>query len=727
MDEKEFIRRMRNKGVKLNDQQLKGAYRQYVKDPEPFRDLVGESVKDPFLRGLEGTAETAKVGTIPGAKPTFAKLPYIRDNAIEAKAKPLVSSVQGGLPASSSVYDSFMKSFGNAMGLGAGDLNPALSGIYGIYASPQGSGQNNKQDYKLNAGAGNLGVDYKPSVTSQGNVRFMNSFLTGLGNNPEDEDASAETTDKETQTNSPTQTPSPTAGATDPNIEPQPQGGSVQSERDRYEDEKFHIENDKKLSEVEKAAKLNELDKRYGKNWYDNSNIDMNDTNAVKLKQKTDAINSLIDELQVMRDRNDPTGEIEAVEAEIDKLKKELSVNDRSYTGDYVDPTKIVDIQLNNKGIGNARFSKGGVSGNLNDIVAGLGGKVNWDRAGTSASIYDADGKLISTIKRMGEQAFVTDANGKTTKELSVTDGQVQTDAAAMADALGVPYSYYHDKNGKYHFYTQPEMRGAPVRVVRKENEVYIDVYVDFRISGLEPTTADLAEVEKVYAAIDSTWNTGKEYELCGMNSTGDSDKVKLHTTINANLPKGKYYGNGVPKGQQCVTINLDRSENDERKLFNGCSHVRTVDFDKINPFEIGLNGGEALLTGQYEKALNNWTMEKPGEMILYNPDDAAHEFGHLLGLGDAYAAFYRNNKAAGQAFKMLNEYGNMATYLVPKQIKDSQGNTLKHGDIMRSGDEVTDTNIALLVNYVWRKSEPYYYNKDEGAEDGGSNGGGSW
>jgi len=87
MNEQEFIRRMRNKGVKLNDQQLKGAYRQYVKDPEPFRDLVGESKPDPFLKGLTGMPDTGtKTTTVPSGQAKI-KEKFLWDDTIEPKEK----------------------------------------------------------------------------------------------------------------------------------------------------------------------------------------------------------------------------------------------------------------------------------------------------------------------------------------------------------------------------------------------------------------------------------------------------------------------------------------------------------------------------------------------------------------------------------------------------------------------------------------------------------------
>jgi len=60
------------------------------------------------------------------------------------------------------------------------------------------------------------------------------------------------------------------------------------------------------------------------------------------------------------------------------------------------------------------------------------------------------------------------------------------------------------------------------------------------------------------------------------------------------------------------------------------------------------------LKTGQLESLGTNWSLEQPGCIVLPANDEswgfgqvAAHEAGHLFGLGDAYAAIYRFYHAA--------------------------------------------------------------------------------
>lgn len=255
------------------------------------------------------------------------------------------------------------------------------------------------------------------------------------------------------------------------------------------------------------------------------------------------------------------------------------------------------------------------------------------------------------------------------------------------------------------------------------------------------------AQVQKAYNAINTTWNSNSPYELCGINSEGDSDTVQLHTRIHADSNTGQTFGGGVPSGKKTVTINMD--EGSFLKNFNWTSHVFTEDPHSFD-FAIGLlnaatsvcnpvlldsqlgnqlitgkpatelegNVNDALSTGELEKAMYNWTIKNPGQMWLYNPDDAGHEFMHILGLGDAYPASYRGKMQAGDSFSTENEYGNAASFTVhEKPITDAQGNIIHDVDISRGGGpgskKVSDADMMLLLR-AWRNNEPYYFNKDE-------------
>ncbi len=319
-----------------------------------------------------------------------------------------------------------------------------------------------------------------------------------------------------------------------------------------------------------------------------------------------------------------------------------------------------------------------------------------------------------------------------------MVDGEAQVDIEEVADKFAVPFSYYHDKNGVYRAYAQPEMRGAPITVVRKEDQVYIDAYVDFDLPDAilnDPAKQQTyeAKIQQAYDSIMSTWDTSsvKRYNIDPLGT----ETVELNTTIHSNTPYGKQYGNGIPNGHKSLSINIDQ-EGLHKSLFKSTSHVNTANLEDISAYASALglianpvrsmsdkdnkdllyNVGDALATKQYEKAVYNWAMENPGQMWLYNPEDAAHEFGHLLGLGDAYAVDYRMNYEADDTMQTVNDYGDAVTFSVPYESMTA-GKPNNDADIMRGGykgtNRVSNANVMLIMNQIWRNGNPYYYDKD--------------
>jgi len=738
MNEQEFIRRMRNKGVNLNDQQLKGAYRQYVKDPGPFRDLVGESVKDPFFRGLEGTPEFNWQAALPGAKravellpykpdivngPKAATLPNIIDNTKNPKenivwyAQPsgngqakikqrymlddtiapqqtVASSIQkalGGQPAGSSEYDAFMRSFSRSMGLDgptAEAEKPGAAGGGGNPPDPVGGEaaaelaqlQKEWQDLMKN-----------PNATRQ-------DFIGAFNSKKQLKSLTDAAKDKKGQM---------AAWRMDPESKSFLSGLGAMTGLDIE-----GIQSLKKLGFSENNGfedVLNNALRQFDDTSYFG---DRTGTYSTALGKKVDSINDLKQMINDMKRHRATTEEIMPYQDQLDSLYKEFGTSVPGIKNGVLDKDKLVDIKLGNKPVGNARNSGGTTTGNMDDIVNGLGGKVSWNKDGTIANVYDADGKLVSRIETDGDKAVFRDANGKKTKEYSLDGGKVQADVAAMASALGVPLSYYHDKNGILHAYAQPEMRDAPVQVVRKEGQLYIDAYINFNIA--EPKTYDAIKqyeqedkVKKAYDAILKQWNN-KEFVIDPISG----EKIKLNTTIHGISSYGQKRGEDIPDGHKYVTINIDE-DSKLKNDYNWTSHVFTVDphdpatyFNAMNDVgqlfggnpvgkietladkistgdnrDVAGNLADAIKTVQLEKVLDNWTIKNPGQVWLYDAEkDAAHEFGHLLGLGDAYGANYRFFSEAPNTMVAKNDYGQDIQYDIPVE----SGTT--YGDLMRGG-----------------------------------------
>jgi hypothetical protein len=271
--------------------------------------------------------------------------------------------------------------------------------------------------------------------------------------------------------------PRPTATEPPAPKEPQPgpahSANNAQEPPNDYEAQQQAIVSDNTLDSWEKKEKLKSLDIAFGKNAPAQNPVDTN--SAAKIKAITDQINDLDKQINYASQHASMDGMLANLQAQrkalIDQLGPGAQVYDYAYGG--VDPTKIVDIKLNNKNIGNARYSGGVATCDIEDVVAGFGGRVgNWQD--DEAFIYDSNGAPVSKIVIAGDVAYEKDMNGYIINRYAVEDGHVQMDIAKTADRMGVPYSYYHDKNGVYHAYAQKDMKDAPVQVVRREGDVYI-------------------------------------------------------------------------------------------------------------------------------------------------------------------------------------------------------------------------------------------------------------
>lgn len=517
-------------------------------------------------------------------------------------------------------------------------------------------------------------------------------------------------------------------------------GGDSVPHSKYYTDKRKAIMGDAGLSGEEKAKKLRDLEIMDGAYQ---TNLDPTGEYENKLKQKTDNFR-LLNGLQTKLD--DETAQY--AKKYLDENKQGFGASVPGANGDFSDPEKLVDVKINNKDIGNARNSGGNVTGNLDDIVTGFGGKVVWDKTGTQATVYGADGKAKSTITKYGDKAIEYDEDGNKINTYKTIDGKVQADFAGYADRMGVPYSYYHDRNGVLHTYVQTDMKDAPIKVVRKENDIYVDANLYFNIVDSEKIKEKLAkllnkDVRKISEQEVRDYYTKQITDTCNLIlSSWDYDGINMYNNNPANTPKADEFtvdpltgkklkihtklntGDSlqlkpynIPKGKNYVTINMY-----ENSLLNGrlTSHVLTEDPKDLlsRPFISDIASGgdplrgwkfainelknipEAIETGQLEKALYNWDIKKPGQMWLYKPEDAAHEFGHLLGLGDAYGAFYRQNKDAPPTTQLKNVYGEDQTYNVP--LAD---------DLMRGYTTLSDVDLAMLLD-AWRTGEAQYFDK---------------
>lgn len=564
------------------------------------------------------------------------------------------------------------------------------------------------------------------------------------------------------------------------------------TKQNEYDKKKQALLSDNTLDPWDKNLQLQSLDDQYGKTqkptptpapvvpWQNPVDV----SNAAKLKSITDQINELDTQILEAGKHMSTEGMLPSLQAKrkalVDQLGSGVNVDDYGYGG--VDQSKIVDVKLGNKDIGNVSYSNGVATGNIEDVVGGLGGQMKWNPQHTGADIRDADGNVIGTISISGDKAYETDRNGNIINQYAVKDGHVQVDVVRMGDILGVPLSYYHDKNGAFHAYAQPEMRGAPAQMVRRENQVYIDVYVDFEgknandiypgtekydpsgkiIPGSGKTYAQL-----VYDGINTKWNPTKSFNIGGFVPDKDgkplkdqngnfvyaeNDTVNIHTRIHSNYSQtdGKLT-EPANLGHKAVKINIDNNSI-LPAMFGLTSHVTTEDPKDLLSSGMtalqGLAGGrpnltqmsdtlktggkmvdnfvDALLSDQPVRLMDNWSINDPGQVWLYDrgknvhnqtnpqyndPDwysnTAGHEFGHVMGLSDAYPAFYRYNAETPEFAMGTNEYGNSVLYQTPRNSNDWH-NT----DMMLSNGQMSDNDARMLLQ-AQETGNPQFFPRD--------------
>lgn len=178
--------------------------------------------------------------------------------------------------------------------------------------------------------------------------------------------------------------------------------------------------------------------------------------------------------------------------------------------------------------------------------------------------------------------------------------------------------------NGSSHLSHKPEFNSRPVCLLWSDEQLTLNCRLRFNKRALRtgPAKADgRTYAELICEGIKRHWSG--RYEL------GDPEHPDLLTvTVVIQIVRNK----------PAVPVKI-------RRLLVMPAHV-------ISPFYRRLWG--ILRTGQLESLGHNWSPCQPGMIIMppyENADQvgriAAHEMGHIFGIGDAYAAIYRFYAAA--------------------------------------------------------------------------------
>ena len=191
--------------------------------------------------------------------------------------------------------------------------------------------------------------------------------------------------------------------------------------------------------------------------------------------------------------------------------------------------------------------------------------------------------------------------------------------------------------------YAHPEK--TPITVTIRGNHVQIDVWVRYNFAAIRPWEIDgVCQADLIEAAIIRYWSG--PYRIWLKNPAG-SLAIQVTVTIR------RRQVNSVP-----IFV---------RPLLLMPAHV-------VSPWFRRFWG--IFKTGQWESLGTNWSRRHPGRMVLPPIDHvgiqrferiAAHEAGHLFGLGDAYGAIYRfyHEAPATRRFMM-----NTNTRVQPREIK---------------------------------------------------------
>lgn len=294
-----------------------------------------------------------------------------------------------------------------------------------------------------------------------------------------------------------------------------------------------------------------------------------------------------------------------------------------------------LEVLVGGVAIGNAQIVNDHATGNLRDIVAGLGGTVEW--------IPDEKGKgvaIVTLIDRATQKPIQIKYDTRTMKDsfgnsFSISsDGRIQAGVRQIAETAKVDdtISYYHDENGKFKVIVQPEMKYGAVQVVREENNIKIKAYVNYTgDANMEfPNSGGFTYADIATAGITNKWSggfQGTEFDFNPSSSINVQTQVIRSDSAMIVSKNQKFMNVEIKKNDKPIGIlgQLVGKEN--------ISHYGGITAGDLWPIS---KTGRITLHSAY-----NGSVEGKYVYNSYSANDfqlvAAHEFGHALGLDDAY------------------------------------------------------------------------------------------
>lgn len=178
---------------------------------------------------------------------------------------------------------------------------------------------------------------------------------------------------------------------------------------------------------------------------------------------------------------------------------------------------------------------------------------------------------------------------------------------------------------------------GQPIQVEVKGNTIFIDAFFRYNKTALKPWIVDgMSQADLIEAGIIRKWSG--DYRLRSKRYKG---YIKTRVVVNIRR---------ILVPDDLTTRLLDPiGKNRQRAVLIKIKSMRIMPAHVISPWYRRLWG--IFRTGQWESLGTNWSRFAPGIMVMppCKPGSipwfermAAHEAGHLFGLGDAYGAIYR-------------------------------------------------------------------------------------
>ncbi|MDQ2088225.1 hypothetical protein RBH29_17515, partial [Herbivorax sp. ANBcel31] len=331
-----------------------------------------------------------------------------------------------------------------------------------------------------------------------------------------------------------------------------------------------------------------------------------------------------------------------------------LSLNLYAYCANnpitYYDPTGFLRVKIDDREISDVLLVGDTVYGNIYDLAMTL--DYNIIENNESIALYYIDYTGAKRSREFTKKGWLKN------NENMIAGVRELAEYRGYGDTI----SWWHDANKNLNVLVRPEMKYAPIQVKREGGEFKINAKVRFTGDAnelFEDTGKTYAELAA--KGIEEHWTTsfvGSEYDFY------EGFEGNVVTNVSYMVPGQSYF---VNSNQRYLNINIDLIDPPKKRVPSTMS-----------------GGGR------------RWSVVSPGSINIVHYDNkypnmlkghkyvAAHEFGHTLGLSDAY------ERPSSEAAEVTAE--------VPRN------------DIMRRHRGTVNANTIEMVWEAWSTNQWQYF-----------------